>query len=125
MSRIQLLNLDKLIIIMIRIGFLITFVYFISMFVYPWFDGNTNWKYVQNVWERWQGLNVGMLAFFSSITAFSISKFNAKEQRRRNFSAEKAFLPHSLSELCDYFDSCASLLQEAWNTTEENCRCYL
>lgn len=26
---------------------------------------------------------------------------------------------HSLSELCGYFDSCASLLQNAWSATEE------
>jgi hypothetical protein len=90
------------------------------MFVYPWIDGDLNWSHVQNVWDRWQGLNVGMLAFISSIAAFNISRYNANKQREREFLAAKAFLPQALSDLSHYLDSCASLLHEAWNATEDN-----
>ena len=98
----------------------IALIYFVSMFIYPWFDNDTGWVHVQNVWGRWQGINVGMLAFVSSITAFNIARYNANKQREREFLAAKAFLPHALSELTEYLNSCASILQEAWNATEEN-----
>ncbi len=117
MNHIGILKPDTLVTLLNRVGLPIVFIYFISMFAYPWFDGGANWQYVQNVWDRWQGLNVGMLALVSSITAFNISRYNANKQRDRDFLAAKAFLPHSLSELCSYFDSCASLLQRAWNGT--------
>lgn len=54
--------------------------YVCSMFVAPIFQGDFSWGYVQAVWDRWQGLNVGVLAFAASLTAFSISR--GKERRR-------------------------------------------
>lgn len=102
------------------VGIPLTLIYIASMFIFPLFSENLSWQYVQNVWDRWQGLNIGMLAFISSIIAFNISRYNANKQRERDFSAAKAFLPQSLSELCEYFNSCAALLQEAWQATEEN-----
>lgn len=86
--------------------------YLFSMLIYPFSKGD--WTYVQGVWDRWQGLNIGMLAFASSITAFNISRFNAHRQQQRNFRAAKAFLPASLSELADYFEASASILVQAW-----------
>lgn len=90
------------------------------MFIFPWVDGAGNWLYVQNVWDRWQSLNVGMLAFISSITAFNISRFNANKQRERDFLAAKAFLPAALSELCAYFKLSATILIRAWETDRNN-----
>jgi len=87
------------------------------MFIFPWFNGG--WIYVQDVWDRWQGLNVGMLAFASSATAFSISKYNANKQREREFLAAKAFLPAAYSELTEYFKSSARVLLEGWNASTE------
>ncbi|MEW8626991.1 MAG: hypothetical protein AB2551_14655 [Candidatus Thiodiazotropha sp.] len=86
------------------IGVPFAFLYFISMFIIPLVDNALNWGGIQNVWDRWQSLNVGMLAFISSITAFNISRFNANKQRERDFLAAKAFLPDALSELIDYFE---------------------
>lgn len=105
------------------LGIPIAFGYIASMFVYPWIDGNWNWAHVQEVWDRWQSLNVGMLAFISSIAAFNISRFNAKKQRERDFLAAKSFLPATLSQLCTYFEECASFLCQAWsanNSDEQN-----
>jgi len=73
-----------------------------------------NWDYVQNVWTQWQALNVGMLAFISSVIALNISKISANKQRIRNFIAARAFLPESLSELVTYFEESSILLKEAW-----------
>ena len=92
----------------------IIWAYVISMFALPWFNGNFDWMYVQNIWKSWQSLNVGMLAFTSSIIALNISKYNANKQRDREFVAAKAFLPEALSELIVYFKSCSRLLVEAW-----------
>ncbi len=90
------------------------------MFIFPWEDGKGDWHYVQIVWYDWQALNVGMLAFISSLIAFYISKYNAEKQRERNFAAAKAFLPESLSELTTYFRDSAKLLQEAWRHSSNN-----
>ena len=120
MRHIGILKPDTLVTLLNRLGLPVALIYFVSMFIYPWFDGHADWHHVQNVWDRWQGLNIGMLAFISSITAFNISRFNANKQRKRDFLATKAFLPNSLSELCDYFNSSASLLQQAWELTEGN-----
>ena len=90
--------------------------YFISMFVVPWFSGD--WNHVQSVWHSWQALNVGLLAFASSVIAFNISKYNSNKQREREFIAARSFLPHALSELTRYFESCVPALIEAWNRAE-------
>jgi hypothetical protein len=97
-----------------QIGSLVVLAYFLSMFIAPWFRGGFDWDYIQNVWSSWQALNVGMLALASSIIALNISRFNAEEQRQREFVAAKAFLPEALSELTVYFRSCAQVLIEAW-----------
>lgn len=62
----------------------------------------------------WQTLNVGVLAFISSMVAFNISKFHAHQQRQREFIAARSFLPEALSELSSYFKENVSLLLEAW-----------
>lgn len=92
-------------------------VYFICMFVAPWVQGRGDWTYVQNVWDRWQSLNVGLLAFVASITALNISRFNSEKQRERDFLASKAFLPSALSELVAYFKESASVYMQGWEAT--------
>lgn len=89
-------------------------VYASGMLVYPWFVSPRGWKHVQLVWDHWQGLNVGMLAFLSSVIAFNISRYNAEQQRAREFLAAKAFLPVAFDELCGYFKGSASVLARAW-----------
>ena len=90
-------------------------VYIACMFIAPWFEGRGSWAYVQSVWYNWQPLNVGVLAFTSSVIALNISRFNAKNQRERSFRAAKAFLPEALSELVSYFKSSADVLREGWS----------
>jgi len=88
------------------------------MIIAPWVAAKGDWVYVQSVWDRWQSLNVGMLALISSIVAFNISRFNEHKQRERNFIAARAFLPEALSELISYFKSSASVLNEAWQSVK-------
>lgn len=114
MKHIGVLQPDRLVDILNWIGIPLALLYIGSMFVYPWFDKGWDWDLVQNVWDRWQSLNVGMLAFISSITAFNIARFNANKQRKRDFQATKAFLPAALSELMDYLELSAAILVQGW-----------
>lgn len=120
MRNLGIFQPEKLIGFLTFVGLPAAVFYFICMFVFPWVDGNFVWSHVQNVWDRWQSLNVAMLAFVSSITAFNISKFNAEKQREREFLASKAFLPAALSELVSYFKASAALLEAGWESEPGN-----
>lgn len=87
--------------------------YVICMFIYP-IISTQNWEKIQDIWDRWQGLNVGMLAFVSSLIAFNISRYKSEQERKRNFIAARAFLPEAFSELTDYCESSMHVLAEAW-----------
>lgn len=88
--------------------------YICSMFVAPWLLGDFRWTYVHSVWNNWQSLNVGMLAFLSSTIALNISRYNAEKKRQREFVAARAFLPDALSQLAGYLRNCAEIVSEAW-----------
>lgn len=96
------------------VGIPLLAVYLFAMFIFPWFDGHGNWAHVQAVWDRWQTLNTGALAFLASLIAFNIAKFNENVQREREFVAAKSFLPSTLSELMQYFSRSACLLEGLW-----------
>ncbi len=98
----------------IGVGVLLV-IYTYCMLIHPWFAGGFSWKYVHSVWYTWQALNVGILAFASSLLAFNIAKFNAEKQRQREFIAERAMLPQALSDLCKYLKECTPIITEAYN----------
>ena len=92
----------------------ILFAYVFSMLIYPFVKASGDWTYVQNVWDRWQSLNAGILALSASIIGFYISRYNQNKKRERDFVAARAFLPLTLSELTSYCKSCSVLLREAY-----------
>lgn len=96
------------------IGWPMIAAYWVSMFVIPIIELRGNWQEIQNVWDRWQGLNVGMLAFLSSLLVFNVSRHLAEETRRRNFWAARSFLPEALSELSGYCRSSMAVFVEAY-----------
>jgi len=106
-------NADTWISILSKLGIPLVLVYVYFMFIAPFFKGD--WNYVLNVWHNWQSLNVGILAFISSLIAFNISRYNSDKQRQREFIASRAFLPNALSLLSDYTKQSAELLKESWN----------
>ena len=114
MNHIGVLKPEALVKVLNFSGLPILAIYLFSMFIFPWVKGSGSWEYVHAVWYKWQALNVGMLAFLSSVIAFNVSRFNSYKQRQRNFIASRAFLPHALSELTSYFKSCSLLLKEAY-----------
>lgn len=116
LRRLGLLDGGKLILLVNVTGGVAIVLYIIAMLVYPWFDDKRTWSHVQEVWYSWQALNVGILAFISSIIAFNIAGYNANRQRERNFIASRAFLPAALSELIPYFKTSARVFRESWET---------
>jgi hypothetical protein len=90
-------------------------IYAFSMFIFPWIDGGLDWRHVQDVWDRWQGVNVGILAFAASFIAFEITRYNERRQSRREFLAARAFLPQALSGLSGYLQQCADVHMALWN----------
>lgn len=93
-------------------------IYLISMIIAPWIMSGGDWQYIQNVWDRWQSLNVGMLAFISTVGAFAVSMHGESQQRERRFKSARAFLPEALSELIAYFKASSLFLVEAWGKTD-------
>jgi hypothetical protein len=114
MKQLSIFKPDRLVCVLSYVGLPAATFYGFCMFILPWIQGSGDWTYVQDVWDRWQSVNVGMLALVSSITALNISRFNAENQRERDFLASKAFLPAALSELVIYFEASASLLKQGW-----------
>lgn len=100
-------------------GLILISIYIYSMFIYPFYANDLDWKEVQKVWHSWQSLNVGVLAFSSSLIALNISRYNSYKLRNRQFIAAKAFLPGSLSELSTYCKPCSALVTEAWGNLSE------
>lgn len=113
MTHIGIVKADTLVSIINWFGLPLFFMYLMSMFFVPFLSGN--WTHTQEIWDRWQTLNVGVLAFISSVIAFNISRYNASKQRERNFIAARAFLPNALSELTWYCKSSSILMLEAWS----------
>jgi hypothetical protein len=120
MKRLEILKPDTIIGAVNVIGVPLSLIFAISMIVWPWIAGHGNWEYVQSVWDRWQSLNVGLLAFISSVIAFNIARYNNDRQRAREFLAAKASLPATLSSLTDYFSESSKFLLNAWKTTTQS-----
>lgn len=95
-------------------------IYLISMFVSPWIMGGWRWSYVQDVWDRWQGVNVGILAFAAGFIAFEITRYNESRQSQREFLAARAFLPEALSALTTYLEESAQAYMVLWNSRHPN-----
>lgn len=81
---------------------------------------NFDWVYLQSVWERWQSLNVGVLALISSILVFKATKYHSEQARLRQFKAARAMLPDALSELTAYLKSAAKSLDQLWDDVEQS-----
>lgn len=119
MKRIGIVKADTLVAVINWVGVPLVLLYAYCMLLAPWFDGQWDWNHVQRIWDRWQTLNTGVLAFISSVIAFNIAKFNSNKQRERRFTAARAFLPHALSELTSYCKLSSRLLSEAWGRLDD------
>ena len=117
MHRTGIFRSSALVVFVNYAGVPLLVVYFVAMFAFPWVDGKGTWVDVQSVWDRWQTLNAGALAFMASLVAFNISRFNENRQREREFVAAKAFLPSTLSGLMEYFSRSALVYSRLWESS--------
>jgi hypothetical protein len=120
MKHLGLIKADTWVRVVNWIGIPSSMLFLVCMLIAPWISSDGNWKYVQEVWDRWQTFNAAMLAFLSSWIAFNIAKFNASKQREREFIAARAFLPQALSELSQYFSASSKYLMLALNQINES-----
>ena len=67
--------------------------YIISMALLPWINQEFKWAGVQDVWDRWQTFNAGVLAFFASVIAFNIARYTDNQKRQRQFVAARSICP--------------------------------
>jgi hypothetical protein len=86
--------------------------YLMAMFVIPAIRTELDWIELQKVWDRWQSLNVGVLAFSASYVALQIARVDIAEKNRRDFVAARAFMPKALNDLATYCSRLAHLLLE-------------
>ncbi|MGF1807491.1 hypothetical protein L4C31_19810, partial [Aliivibrio sifiae] len=84
------------------------------MLVHPWVSGGFDWDYVHSVWHTWQSLNVGVLAFSSSVVAFNIVKYREERRLEREFIAERALLPQALNDLSNYLERSVPVIAEGY-----------
>ncbi|EPE6127670.1 hypothetical protein ACSKGD_004548 [Vibrio parahaemolyticus] len=97
--------------VVIALMIIIPYLYF--MFLHPWIVSGFSWNYVHSVWYTWQSLNVGMLAFTSSVIALVVVTYREEKQRQRDFIAARAFLPLALDELCRYMEQTILQIKQA------------
>ena len=83
------------------------------MFFAPLIQGRGDWGYIQMVWDRWQALNVGMLALVASLIALRTVTMQERERARRELISSRAFLPQALSDLAEYCFESARFLEQA------------
>ncbi|HIF9119218.1 TPA: hypothetical protein ACX6O9_003894 [Photobacterium damselae] len=95
--------------------YILSAVYGICMVIIPFFRGGVN--IMLSTWDRWQTFNAGMIALLAAVIATYIAVYQDEQankrfmaQRKRDFIAAKAFLPHVLSDLDDYAEKCINIL---------------
>ncbi len=115
MNRLDLLKADRLITLLYWIGWPAIATYFLCMVVIPVIQSGFEWNAVQGIWDRWQSLNVGMLALIASVIAFQITRYKENRQSARDFRAARAFLPDTLSKLTSYLSASAAVHMKGWN----------
>ncbi|WP_228025393.1 hypothetical protein [cf. Phormidesmis sp. LEGE 11477] len=96
--------------------------WFVSAVVAPWFLNGFDWMAVQEVWERWQTLNAGMVALTAGVVAFAGSQFWEWRSSLRRQIAARAYMPFVLSELQTYTAQGFELLLELLDRTGPNDR---
>ena len=119
MKKISYFKVDMHLSVINWLGIPLIGTYILGMLIWPLFSHCWSWEYTQDVWDRWQTLNAGMLAFIASVIALNISSYNEDKLRKRQFIAARAFLPDALSELNLYLKSSAEILKETTDRLED------
>jgi len=79
-----------------------------------------DWVEIQIVWDRWQSVNMGMLALSASVIAFAAAQYHEHQMTTRKMHAARAFLPERLSELTEYCRLGMRTLEVAWQRASDD-----
>lgn len=82
------------------------------MFFLPALRSGLDWTYLQNVWDRWQALNVGLLALVSSIYFYRGSQQVSESARASKFIAAKSLALHKLPYVIKFLQNSVLKLSE-------------
>lgn len=92
-----------------KLGFGVAFIaYITSMIVYPLYVGG--WGNLQSTLYTWQSLNVGILAFSSTVILFYVSTISSRDKELQNLKACRAMLVLALSNLSEFLEQSVDLL---------------
>lgn len=86
-------------------------VYFFCMILWPVWNYR-DWVEIQAIWDRWQALNVGILAFSASVLAWYAAYYRSRRNDEKDYQAAKVFLIFVAGELCREFEKSAGHLKE-------------
>src|SRR5690554_4319004 len=94
-----------------KIALLPAALYLVCMVVWPIAEYR-DWAGIQAVWDRWQALNVGVLAFSASVIFWYAAHLRSRENDIKEYKAARGFLVFVASELCREFKIAAHLLKQ-------------
>lgn len=94
--------------------------YFLWQGLYPLYLYEHYWPYALIFWEDWQTLTAAMIALCASAIVLHTTQYEEETQRKRNFIASRAFLPHAFASLTHYCDDCIKIYCDCLLTSERN-----
>ncbi|WP_028448384.1 hypothetical protein [Chitinibacter tainanensis] len=109
---IQLYNNEKPVFYISAISLIAALAYICCMLIYPFYVGG--WQTAHAVWYDWQTFNAGILAYFSTLILFSISRYHSLQQRRRELIAARSLLSNALAALTEHNKKCAKIILEGY-----------
>ncbi|MCF5764197.1 hypothetical protein K3H47_09605 [Aeromonas veronii] len=92
----------KIITTLIATSAMLTSAWVIAMVIIPAIATNLNWLEIQEIWDRWQTLNSGMIALLAAMLAIYAAQHTENARRQRELIAARALLPLALSDLHKY-----------------------
>lgn len=96
--------------LIIRFASVLILLWVIAMIVYPILSTYFDWLEIQNIWDRWQTLNSGMIALVAAMIAIYAAQYTENARRQRELIAARALLPLALSELHNYCSAIAAFI---------------
>ena len=93
---------------------ILALIWFLCAVFFPVVINFPNWIEIQNIWNRWQPLNVGFIALTASVIGLWMARVQANRDRNDNFIAARAFLPEQFSALTNYLYEVVAYLNAAY-----------
>ncbi len=89
-------------------------IWFLAMICLPIISTKLNWIEIQDIWDRWQTLNSGMIALLAAMFAIYTTQYIENARRKRELIAAKALLPLALHDMSDHCSYLSKIINEAY-----------